>query len=85
MKKTKALITINTIHLLWLIPALQIAFIILRVTDYVHWAWYWVLSPLLAVIFMVLLFIGVVAIVAHEEVKKGMQDERDDFENYYKH
>ncbi len=84
MKKKKSIITINTLHLAWIVPAIQMIFIILKVTSFIDWTWYLVLSPLLIVIACTIIFICIVAIIAHEAVEKEMLRERDEVENIYR-
>ena len=42
------------------IGIVQIVFIILKLTDLIHWTWFWVLSPT----WIVLLLVGFVLLVA---------------------
>lgn len=44
---------------------LTVAFVVLRLTNVIDWAWYWVLSPLLiyAVIFVLVVFLSAWLIV----------------------
>lgn len=44
---------------------LTIAFIVLKLTGYIAWSWWWVLSPLwISVALVALIFLVIVAIVA---------------------
>jgi hypothetical protein len=49
------------------IGIVQIVFIILKLTDLIHWTWFWVLSPtwiVLLLVGFVLLVAGIVAMVS---------------------
>lgn len=49
---------------------LTIVFIILKLTGYIAWSWWWVLSPIwisAAVIIGILLILGIVALVFHKK------------------
>lgn len=46
---------------------LTILFVILKVTNYIAWSWWWVFSPLwisAALTFLILLVFGVIALIA---------------------
>lgn len=47
-----------------LCSAVFIVFLVLRLTDHIDWAWYWVASPLWLPVAATLLVIGVIAVVA---------------------
>jgi len=45
---------------------LTIVFIVLKLTKYIDWSWWWVLSPLwigLALVLLVIIVIGIVAVI----------------------
>ena len=45
---------------------LAIVFIVLKLTHYINWPWFWVLSPIwipIALIILVLVIIGIVAVI----------------------
>lgn len=51
--------------ILGLLALLTLAFVVLRVTECIDWSWWWVVSPLLAPVALVvgLLLFGVAAVV----------------------
>ena len=56
--------------------ALTIAFIVLKLTGYITWSWWWVLSPILFVLGLftiVLLTILIVYGIERHKIKKGFK------------
>lgn len=60
---------------------LAIAFIVLKLTNYIDWSWVWVLAPLwiplaiwAAVIVIVYLYIGIVNLLTPASEKKRLKD-----------
>ena len=43
---------------------LTIVFVVLKLTNYIDWSWWWVLSPLWISTGIVLIVIGIVALIA---------------------
>jgi len=46
------------------VSLLTVAFIVLKLTGHIDWAWYWVLSPLWITAAVVILILIIVALVA---------------------
>jgi hypothetical protein len=52
---------------------LTIAFIVLKLTNFINWSWWWVLSPIWIVtgaVLLILAFAGIIAIVATKKKKR---------------
>lgn len=46
---------------------LTIVFIVLKLTNYITWSWFWVLSPILITASVILLIISIVVVIAYIE------------------
>lgn len=49
---------------------LTIAFIVLKLTHFIDWSWWWVLSPALGVAVIVILILIVLGIISYIEYRK---------------
>jgi hypothetical protein len=45
---------------------LTIVFITLKLTNYIHWSWWWVLSPLWIPVALILLFLLFIALISNK-------------------
>jgi hypothetical protein len=61
--------------MLFLVPALTLLFVTLKVTGYLAWSWLWVLSPLWIGIPLILLFVCF-SVWAFSRVVKRVIDDR---------
>ena len=43
---------------------LTVAFIVLKLTGYITWSWWWILSPIWISFILVLIIVGIIALVA---------------------
>lgn len=58
--------------------ALTIAFIVLKLTNVIDWSWWWVLSPSLISIGIVLIVLAVVGLVyLWSELREGKQEKKE--------
>lgn len=50
---------------------LTVAFIVLKLTDYIDWSWWWVLSPIwISFSFWLVVIVGLVGLIGWSEAKR---------------
>ena len=49
---------------------LTLAFIVLKLTGYIDWSWWWVISPILITISLLALLSGLLAVLETDEQRK---------------
>ena len=53
---------------------LTVAFIVLKLTNYITWSWLWVFSPLWIALLIVVIFLGAVLLLEKKEKKQRIEE-----------